>query len=127
MILKNEKSDWAAPIVTVPKVDKTIRICGDYKVSVNQCIEEETYPLPNTEDLFATLAGRTSFSKLDLSHAYQQLQLDGKSEKYLTMNTHNGLYKYHRLSYGVLSAPAIFKSVMDQILQGLDHVTCFFG
>ncbi|XP_061735502.1 uncharacterized protein K02A2.6-like [Nerophis ophidion] len=125
VISKIETSEWAAPIVTVPKVDKTIRICGDYKVSVNQCIEEQTYPLPNTEDLFATLAGGTSFSKLDPSHAYQQLQLDKESEKYLTINTHKGLYKYHRLSYGVSSAPAIFQSVMDQILQGMDHVTCF--
>ncbi len=74
VISKTEKNEWAAPIVTVTKVDKTIRICGDWKVSVNQCIEVlETYPLHNTEDLFATLAGGTSFSKLDLSHAYQQL------------------------------------------------------
>ncbi|XP_026046823.1 uncharacterized protein K02A2.6-like [Astatotilapia calliptera] len=125
VISKVEKSEWASPIVTVPKADKTIRICGDYKVSVNQCVEEERYPLPNTEDLFATLAGGTSFSKLDLSHAYQQLQLDEESEKYLVINTHKGLYKYNRLSYGVSSAPALFQSVMDQILQGMEHVTCF--
>lgn len=74
VISKAEKSEWASLIVTVPKADKTSRICGDYKVSINQCIEEERYPLPNTEDLFATLAGGTLFSKLDLSHAYQQLQ-----------------------------------------------------
>ena len=80
VISKTEKSEWASPIVVVPKSDKTIRICGDYKVSVNQCIEVETYPLPNTEDLFATLAGGTSFTKLDLSHAYQQLRLHRHSE-----------------------------------------------
>lgn len=108
VISKTEKSEWASPIVTMPKADKTIRICGDYKVSINRCMEEQTYPLPNTEDLFATLAGGTSFSKLDLSHAYQQLILDEESEKYLTVNTHKGLYKFHRLSYGVSSAPAIF-------------------
>lgn len=79
VISKTEKSEWASPIVTVPKADKTIRICGDYKVSINQCLEEQTYPLPNTEDLFTTLAGGTLFSKLDLSHAYQQLLLDEES------------------------------------------------
>lgn len=102
-----------------------MRICGDYKVPINQSVEEETYPLPNAEDLFATLAGGKLFTKLDLSHAYQQLQLDRDSEKYLTVNTHRGLFVYHRLSYGVSSAPSIFQGVMDQILQGLDHVTCF--
>ncbi len=125
IISKIDRSDWAAPIVVVPKSDKSICICGDYKVTINQNLEEETYPLPNTEDLFAKLAGGTLFSKLDLAHAYQQLKLDQQSEKYLTINTHRGLYKYHRLSYGVASAPSIFQTVMDQILQGLDHVTCF--
>ncbi|XP_058880316.1 uncharacterized protein K02A2.6-like [Acipenser ruthenus] len=125
IISKVDRSDWAAPIVVVPKSNKSIRICGDYKVTINQSVEEETYPLPNTQDVFATLAGGTLFSKLDLSHAYQQLQLDPDSEKYLTVNTHRGLYRYHRLSYGVSSAPSIFQAVMDQILQGLDHVVCF--
>ncbi|RXN15243.1 Retrovirus-related Pol poly from transposon opus [Labeo rohita] len=122
IVSKIERSDWAAPIVVVPKSDMSIRICGDYKVTINQNLEEETYPLPNTEDLFAKLAGGTLFSKLDLAHAYQQLKLDQNSEKYLTINTHRGLYKYHRLSYGVASAPSIFQAVMDQILQGLDFL-----
>lgn len=86
-------------------------------------MEEQTHPLLNSEDLSGNLAGGTSFSKLDLSHAYQQLLLDEESENCLTINTHKGLYKCNCLSYGVSSAPAI--SVLDQILQGLDHVTCF--
>ncbi|XP_060761945.1 uncharacterized protein K02A2.6-like [Neoarius graeffei] len=75
IISKVDHSEWASPIVVVPKADKSIRICGDYKVTINHSVEEETYPLPNTEDLFANLAGGKWFSKLDLSHAYQQLEL----------------------------------------------------
>lgn len=77
-------------------------------MNINQCVKVETDPLPNTEDLFATLTGAKLFTKLDLSHAYQQLELDNDSEKYLTVNTHRGLYTYHRLAYGVSSAPLIF-------------------
>ena len=29
-------SDWAAPIVPLVKEDKSIRICGDYKITVNR-------------------------------------------------------------------------------------------
>ena len=72
-------SDWATPIVPVPKKDGTFRICGDYKVTVNPALEVNQYPLPKPEDIFATLAGGTAFSKIDLSQAYQQLLLDIKS------------------------------------------------
>lgn len=43
---KTEKSDWTAPIITVPKADQTIWICSDYKrkpvarrgnMSINKC------------------------------------------------------------------------------------------
>ena len=30
-----EKSEWAAPIVVVRKGDGNVRICGDYKVTIN--------------------------------------------------------------------------------------------
>ena len=65
------------------------------------------------------------FSKLDLSHAYQQLKLDAESQHYVTVITHKGIYRYLRMPYGVSSAPSIFQSSMDQILRGLDHVMCF--
>ncbi len=42
-------SEWAAPIVPVVKPDKSIRICGDYKVTVNSALEVDQHPLPNPE------------------------------------------------------------------------------
>ena len=94
-------SRWAAPIVPVLKQDETARICGDYKLTVNQVSKLEEYPLPRVEDLFATLAGGKLFTKLDMSQAYQQLLLDKDSNEYLTINTHKGLFKYNRLVFGV--------------------------
>ena len=88
IIYKVNQSEWAAPVVLVPKKDGSLRVCGDYKTTVNQCADVDQYPLPNAEDLFATLAGGRVFSKIDLSHAYQQVELDEESQKYLTINTH---------------------------------------
>ena len=115
IIYKVSQSDWAAPLVSVPKKDGTLRVCGDYKMTVNQCANVDQHPLPNAEDLLATLSGGKIFSKIDLSHAYQQVELDDNSQKYLTINTHKGLYRYKRLPYGVSSAPAIFQRIMDQL------------
>jgi len=115
-------SDWAAPIVPVLKKDGTVRICGDYKVTVNQAAKVETYPLPRIEDLLASLAGGISFSKLDLAHAYQQLELEEESRKFVTINTHKGLFQYNRLPFGVSSAPAVFQRTMENLLQGLKRV-----
>ena len=72
-------SEWAAPMVPVPKKDGRFRICKDYKVTVNQFLVVEQHPLPKPDDLFATLAGGKCFSKIDLSQAYLQVLLDEES------------------------------------------------
>ena len=74
VIEKTTHSDWAAPIVVVPKKNGTVRLCGDYKVSVNQALVVDQYPLPKPSDLFATLAGGKWFTKLDLAQAYTQME-----------------------------------------------------
>ena len=125
MLEKVDHTEWAAPIVTVPKNDGRIRICGDYKVTVNPVLEVDQHPLPRPTDLFATLAGGKYFSKLDLSHAYNQIQLDPDSCKFLTINTHRGLYHYTRLPFRVSSAPVISQKTMDIILQGMDNFICY--
>ena len=122
---KVDHSDWAAPIVVVPKKDGHVRLCGDYSVTVNPALDVDQYPLPRPTDLFATLAGGKYFTKLDLSHAYNQIELAEESRKYLTINTHKGLYRYTRLPFGVASAPALFQKTMDIILAGIEGVICY--
>lgn len=115
-------SEWAAPIVPVEKKDGTIRLCGDYKLTVNQATSTDRYPLPRIEELMATLSGGTVFSKIDLASAYQQVLLDDESKQPLTINTHRGLYVYNRLAFGVSSAPSIFQRIMENIMRDLGVV-----
>ncbi len=63
-----------------------IRICGDYKVTINQAVRVDKYPIPNINDLFTKLTGGVMYTKLDLSHAYQQVVLDEESRKLTTIN-----------------------------------------
>ena len=118
-------SNWGSPIVVVPKKGGRVRICGDYKVTINPYLDIDQYPLPKASDLFATLSGGKVFSKLDLSQAYHQMLVDEQSQELLTITTHKGLYRYRRLPYGVASAPAVFQRTMEQILQGIPGLVVF--
>ena len=73
VIEKVRYSEWAAPIVPVVKPDNSIRVCGDYKVTVNSVLEVDQHLLSNPEELFVELSGGEKFSKLDLSRVYQQI------------------------------------------------------
>ena len=60
ILVKVKHSDWAAPIVAVPKQDGKFR---DYKVTVNAALDIDHYPLPKPDDLFTSLAGGQKFTK----------------------------------------------------------------
>ena len=102
-------SDWETPIVPVAKRNGSVRICGDYKITLNRVQKSEVYPLPRIEELFTALAGGVHFTKLDLWHAYQQLVLEEEFAMLATISTHKGLYKYNRLPFGITTAPALFQ------------------
>lgn len=118
-------ADWATPVVPVTKKDGGIRICGDFKVTLNTACDLEQYPLPRIEDMFASLKGGYWFSKLDLREAYCHVALDEESRNACVINTHKGLYCYNRLPYGIASAPALFQRKMENILQGIPGTQVF--
>ena len=116
---------WAAPMVPVLKSDNSIRVCGDYKITVNRAAHLDTYPIPKVQDLFANLAEGNIFSKLDMSQAYAQLCLDDASKPYTTINTPKGLFHYNRVPFGISSAPGIFQRAMEELLKDLQNVICY--
>ncbi|MGH0157174.1 UNVERIFIED_CONTAM: hypothetical protein FKN15_033151 [Acipenser sinensis] len=125
ILSKVDWSPWATPIVPVAKKNGAVRVCGDFKVTVNPVLQAEQYPLPRIEDIFANLSGGHRFSKVDLAEAYLQMEMEEDSKVFLTINTHKGLYRYNRLVFGVTSAPAIWQRAMDQVLQGVPGTQCY--
>ena len=54
-------SEWAVPIVSIVKEDKSIRIGSDYKIIINQVTKVDDYLIPRIEDLLSNLVGGKSF------------------------------------------------------------------
>ena len=115
-----EISDWATPIVPVRKPDNSIRLCGDYKTTVNPASKLDSFPIPKIDDLFAEMADCVTFSKLDLKHTYQQMELEHNLKSILTLNT-KGLYRPTRLAFGVKSAIGIFQRAIENRLKGIPN------
>ena len=120
-LTKVNHSEWATPIVPVLKKSGDIRICSDFKVTVNPVLKVYQYLLPKIEDIFAKLAGQ-QFTKLDLTQAYLQLPVHENSKELVTINTHKGLYRYIRMPFGIASAPAIWQRTIEEVLQGIPGV-----
>ena len=87
MLERVDTVEWAAPVVPVIKPTGAIRLCGDYKVSVNPHLEVNKYPLPHPEETSTVLNGIEKFTKLDLSEAYLQISLDKQSRNLVVIHT----------------------------------------
>ncbi|KAJ8896583.1 hypothetical protein PR048_001927 [Dryococelus australis] len=76
-----------------------IRLCGDLKVTLNNNVSVDQYPLQKTEDLFQKFH-KSNYKIFNHEH-------------YLW------LYVYNRICFGSSSASAIFQSIIDRILEGI--------
>ena len=100
----------------VQKPDGRIRLCGDYKVTLNPHLQDMVTTTPSLEDVVNNMQGSQWFSELDLRNAYHQLPLDAQSSLLTTLSTPFGLYRHVNLPFGVKTAPAIFQNMMEKLL-----------
>lgn len=96
-IMKVDAPEWATPVVVVRNKNNAVRLCGDYKVTLNPELLVDEHPLPTIDELFSSMAGGNKFSKIDLAKAYLQLKVHPEDQHLLTLNTHKGLYRPTRL------------------------------
>ena len=118
-------SDWATGVVVVPKKNGAIRLCGNYKTTVNPQLKTVSPPNINIDDILADLAGGVKFSKLDLANAYNKMEFSHESWEYLTIATHNGLFRQNRLVFGITTARALWQNAIEKVLQGLPGVNIY--
>ncbi|XP_046608775.1 uncharacterized protein K02A2.6-like [Neodiprion virginianus] len=120
-----DTSEWATPIVPAYKGNGKLRICGDFKLTINPFIIIDNYPLHTIDDIFTVLQGGVYYTELDLFHCYMQFGLDEESSKLLTIVTQKGLYRYTKLQEGIASAPANVQKKMDECLRGIEGTIAY--
>ena len=72
-------SEWLANVVMVPKKDKSLRMCIDFK-HLNKVCPKDRFPLPRIDQIVDSTAGCERLSFLDAYSGYHQIRLYGPDE-----------------------------------------------
>ena len=117
-IIRPSTSAWASPVVIVPKPDKTIRFCVDYR-RLNNVTKMDAFPIPRVEEMLEKVASANFISTLDLTKGYWQVPLDKASQSKSAFITPRGLFEYTVMPFGMKTAPATFQRMMtNKVLAG---------
>ena len=122
-VIQPSNSPWASPVVLVPKKDGSLRFCVDYR-RVNAVTRKDAYPLPRVDDTLDTLSGSKWFSTLDLLSGYWQVEVDPEDREKTAFCTHEGLFEFRVMPFGLCNAPATFQRLMNAVLAGLQWSSC---
>lgn len=87
------------------KSNGEVRICGDYRSTINKALRADRYPVPPVQNILATLADGNVFAKIDMAPAYLHLSVDRSAADAQTILTHRGAFRCKRLQFGVSVTP----------------------
>ena len=111
-IIEPSESEWASPLVIVPKKDGSLRLCVDY-CRLNSMSKTDAYPMPRVDELLDQLGKAKYISTLDLTKGYWQVPVAKEAQPKTAFKTPFGLYQFRRMSFGLQGAPATFQRLMD--------------
>lgn len=94
----------------------------DYR-GLNAATIKDSHPLPRVDDSLDALAGAISFSTLDFSDGYWQVEVAPEDHE-KTFTTGEGLYQFRSMPMGLTNAPATFQRLMELVLKGLPWHIC---
>ena len=91
---------------------------------MNAITRKDAYPIPRVDDSLDTLAGARYFSTLDLISGYWQVEVRPEDREKTAFCTHEGLFEFKVMPFGLCNAPATFQRLMDRVLAGIQQSSC---
>ena len=122
--IQPSQSPYGSPVLFVQKKDGGLRMCVDYR-ALNSITRKDKYPLPRIDDLLDRMHGSKVFSSLDLQSGYHQIRIDPADVPKTAFRTHQGLFEFILLSFGLTNAPAAFQREMNKIFADLPFVLVY--
>ena len=105
------------------KKDGSTRFCVDYR-RLNSLTVKDAYPLPRIDDPLWLLGNQQWFSTMDLASGYWQVAMSADAKRKAAFVTHEGLFQFRVMPFGLCNAPATFERLMDWVLCGMRWSWC---
>jgi len=112
--IRRSSSPIGAPILFLPKPDRTLWLCVDYR-RLKKITIKNKYPLPLMSELRSRLCKATIFTKLDLKNGYYLIRMAEGEEWKTGFKSKYGLYEYTVMVFGLCNAPSTFQSMINDV------------
>ena len=68
-IIRKSVSEWASPLIVVPKKDGSLRLCVDFR-KLNEVSEFDAYPMPRVDEILDRLGSANYISSINMTKGY---------------------------------------------------------
>ena len=118
-LIKPSNSPMASPIVCVAKKNGGVRLAVDYRY-LNSFTIADAYPMTTVNEILRKMGSANLISLYDAKSGYWQCPIAEKDQWKTAFITHDGLYEWTRMAFGLRNSGATYVRMTKDILRPLN-------